>query len=232
MPGPAPWAPAGLDADLPPAGPDAWSSHRDLSRGEVLVPRRGPGKTYYWIRRGCLKASVISEAGQERILALLGPRSIIGEFFVGKEAPGAIRLHALIDCQVTLADAEALDRWLEGRPACRERLRQAATRDLLAAYEEIAAACFLPVSARVCRAMVCLADHIGQPVPGGTAAWRQFAARQGDIAALAGVSRETVVRVLGDLRRAGVLLAAGRGHLTVDVGRLGKEARASAPCAA
>ena len=89
-----------------------------------------------------------------------------------------------------------------------------------AAYEEIAAISFLSLPARVARAVARLADQVGDPIPAERAGCVSLCVRQGDIAAFAGLSRETVVRVIADLRRKKILEPLERGTFVVDLPRL------------
>jgi hypothetical protein len=64
----------------------------------------------------------------------------------------------------------------------------------------LAATTFLTVKARIARALLELADHIGQNAGAGRIVL-QDKIGQGDLAAMAGVARENVSRVMSDWRR-------------------------------
>jgi len=65
---------------------------------------------------------------------------------------------------------------------------------------QVAAASFLSLKGRVARTMLELAEHFGQEVAPGRIVIRQKIG-QNDLAAMAGIARENVTRVLNDLQR-------------------------------
>jgi CRP/FNR family transcriptional regulator, cyclic AMP receptor protein len=66
--------------------------------------------------------------------------------------------------------------------------------------EALAATTFLTVQARVARALLELAEYIGQPSSAGHIVFQERIS-QADLAAMAGVARENVSRVLSEWRR-------------------------------
>jgi CRP/FNR family transcriptional regulator, cyclic AMP receptor protein len=72
------------------------------------------------------------------------------------------------------------------------------------ADEELAAASFLTVKARVARALLDLAEHRGRETePGRITIFHKI--RQNDVAAMAGVARENVSRTLTEWKRRGLI---------------------------
>jgi len=68
----------------------------------------------------------------------------------------------------------------------------------------MAAASFLTVKARVARALLELAEHLGRETESGQIVILHKI-RQSDIAAMAGVARENVSRTLTELKRRGLI---------------------------
>ena len=68
----------------------------------------------------------------------------------------------------------------------------------------MAAASFLTVKARVVRALLELAEHLGREAESGRIVILHKI-RQSDIAAMAGVARENVSRTLTELKRLGLI---------------------------
>src|SRR5215472_10593323 len=58
-----------------------------LLRGEVLFREGEPGDSCYWVTKGALKVSVSSGKGVERVFALLGPGSVVGELAILDNRP-------------------------------------------------------------------------------------------------------------------------------------------------
>jgi CRP-like cAMP-binding protein len=193
---------------------DCWKRRLEIESGEALPPNFDG---YYWVQRGHLKASIVSSAGEERIFAIVGGGAIIGDFLGIGDNEGRISFRALARAQVSLASREDFQRWLDRDPLQRKLVMSAMARGLAEAYEEIIASSFLPIAGRVKRSLLKLAACIGEPDQSGATNWMFVRVRQADVAALAGVSRESVVRVLAMLRRSGVLVSHGRGAFALDL---------------
>ena len=55
---------------------------RKLAADEVLFVAGDPGNGFYRVEEGLLKISIVSASGAERILAILGPGSIVGDLAI------------------------------------------------------------------------------------------------------------------------------------------------------
>lgn len=84
--------------------------------------------------------------------------------------------------------------------SCLEALVWLLTQLLLETDTVIAASSFLSLKGRVARTMLELAEHFGQEVGPGRIVIRQKIG-QNDLAAMAGIAREKVTRVLNDCQR-------------------------------
>jgi len=89
------------------------------------------------------------------------------------------------------------------------------------ANECIAAHTMSPVKARIARALLQVAEILGQRTAGGIAV--PDAIRQRDIAAMAGVARETVNRVLHEWEHNKVVTKVGHSYLIADIRALERE---------
>src|SRR5262249_13719387 len=96
------------------------------------------------------------------------------------------------------------------------RLRQA--------DEETGAASFLSVKARVARALLQVAEHFGEP-SGPDKITIQSIVRQNDLAAMAGVARESVSRTLAQWRRHQIIEQVTPQEYIVHKSKLEHEAR-------
>ena len=96
------------------------------------------------------------------------------------------------------------------------RLRQA--------DEEVAASSFLSFRARVARALLQFAKHLGEPTetPGHLLIRHQL--RQEDLAALADVARESASRILSEWRQRKLIQPVSRGVYVIHQARLESEA--------
>lgn len=175
-----------------------------LMQREVLFHAGDGGDGCYFLRRGAVTASVIARDGQERLLAVIGAGSVIGEMALADDAPRSATVTALKPCTLLHIRKAAFFRLADANPAIyREALRILAGR-LRATNEDVVAQSAVPVAGRVARALLSLARVLGEASPdGGILLPHRIS--QSDIAGLAGAARENASRAINSLLRAGVL---------------------------
>lgn len=71
-----------------------------LKAREVLFHAGDAGDGCYFLRDGVVKAAVIAKDGQERLLAVLGPGSLIGELSLFDDLPRSATISALKPCRL------------------------------------------------------------------------------------------------------------------------------------
>jgi CRP-like cAMP-binding protein len=155
------------------------------------------GDGCYRVEEGLLKASVAAPNGGERILAILGPGSVLGELSMIDGAPRSASVTALRQsklCFVSRADFEIFGR---SNPEIYRHVMMLLARRLRDTNDALAASSFLSVKGRVARALLSLAEAFGRDVGSGRILIRQKVT-QSDLAAMAGIARENVSRVLKD----------------------------------
>jgi CRP/FNR family transcriptional regulator len=169
-----------------------------LTAEQILFCAGDEGDGCYLVDEGLLKASMVAPMGDERILAIFGPGSVIGELSMIDGVPRSASVTALRDSTlrfVMRADFEAVGR---RRPELYRHLTTLLSSRLRETNEALAATSFLSVKGRVARALLSLAEAFGQDVGQGRILIRQKIS-QSDLAAMAGIARENVNRVLHDL---------------------------------
>ena len=198
-----------------------------LQDGERLFGEGDSGDGCYWLRSGLLKVSVSSPSGEKRTLAILGPGSIVGEIAMVDGLPRSANVHAISDCTLTFVSRDAFGECLRKDPALYRNLTLTLAARLRQANDEAAAASFLPVKERVARTLLRLAGYLGERIGESDIAIHHRVS-QNDIAAMAGLARESVNRTLNEWRRKGVVDMPARGRLVVHKHRLELELKAPA----
>jgi CRP/FNR family transcriptional regulator len=110
---------------------------------------------------------------------------------------------AIRDCKLRFISREAFVSCLREYPEIYSDLVSTLVSRLREADDAMAAASFLTVKARVSRALLELAEHLGREESGRIVILHKI--RQSDIAAMAGVARENVSRTLTELKRRGLI---------------------------
>jgi CRP-like cAMP-binding protein len=147
---------------------------------QTLFVAGDEGDGCYRVEEGLLKASIGAPAGGERILAILGPGSVVGELSMIDGGPRS-----------------AFEAFGQVRPDLYRHLATLLAQRLRDTDEALVATNFLSVKGRVARALLSIAEAFGHDVGQGRIVIRQKVS-QSDLAAMAGVARENVSRVLND----------------------------------
>jgi CRP/FNR family cyclic AMP-dependent transcriptional regulator len=201
--------PAGTDllSDLPDrlaAALLAAATPRQLAADEVLFMAGDPGDGLYRLDDGLLKVSITSASGAERILAILGPGSIVGDLAIIDGLPRSASVTALRDCSLRFLSRAAFEKFASAEPAIYKYLLVVMAARLRDTDAIVAAGSFLPLKGRVARALLDLAHAFGKDVGADRVVIRQKVS-QSDLAAMAGIARENVSRIMNDWMRAKVV---------------------------
>jgi CRP/FNR family transcriptional regulator, cyclic AMP receptor protein len=171
-----------------------------LAADQTLFLAGDAGNGCYRVEQGLLKVSMVSRSGTERILAILGPGAIVGELAIIDGRPRSASVVALKDAELTFVSKATFDDFAARHHEVYKYLvgvLSARIRDIDAA---MAAVSFLPLKGRLATTMLELAEHFGHDVGSGGILIRQKFG-QADFAAMAGIARENVSRILNDWKR-------------------------------
>ncbi len=171
-----------------------------LSADEVLFLTGDPGDGCYRLEEGLLKVSMDSPSGAERILAILGPGAIVGDMAMIDGRTRSASVSALRDCRLSFISRAAFETVAAKNPEIYKHLLSLLAARLRDTDQVVAAGSFLPVKGRVARALLDLAKAFGNDVGGGRIVIRQKLS-QSDVAAMAGIARENVSRILNEWMR-------------------------------
>lgn len=177
---------------------------RSLTADETLFLAGDPGDGIYRLDEGLLKVSIASASGSERILAILGPGSIVGDLAIIDGLPRSASVTALRECKLRFLSRAAFEKFAAAEPAIYKYLLNVMAARLRDTDAIVAAGSFLPLKGRVARALLDLAQAFGNDVGQGRVVIRQKVS-QSDLAAMAGIARENVSRIMNDWMRAKVV---------------------------
>jgi CRP/FNR family cyclic AMP-dependent transcriptional regulator len=175
-----------------------------LQPQQMLFSAGDPGDSCALVEEGLLKVHVISPSGGERILAILGPGALVGELSIIDGAPRSASVSALKETTLRVVTRAAFEAITEQQPGVYRHVTAVLARRLRDIDDALTASSFLPLKGRTARALLSLADAFGKDVGNGRTLIHQKVS-QTDIAAMAGIARENVSRILQDWTRQGVL---------------------------
>jgi CRP/FNR family cyclic AMP-dependent transcriptional regulator len=190
-----------------------------LREGEILFERGDTGDGCYWLRRGVLAVYVASLTGEQRILAILGQDAIVGELAMIDGLPRSASVRALKDCELSFVSRVAFTDMLRRHPELSSEIVTTLASRLRQTDEDMVASSFQTVPARVARALLQYARHLGEESASGRVLIRHRIT-QSDLAALAGVARESVSRTLIKWQRQKILEGSSRAGFAVHKAKL------------
>ncbi|MFZ0610285.1 MAG: Crp/Fnr family transcriptional regulator [Xanthobacteraceae bacterium] len=171
-----------------------------LGGDEVLFLAGDAGDGCYRVEDGLLKVTMVSRGGTERILAFLGPGAIVGELSIIDSLPRSASVVSVRPSALSFLSRAAFDDFANRHPEIYKALVTLIAGRLRETDAALAAGSFLPLRGRVACTLLELADEFGQDVGAGRIVIRQKIG-QSDLAAMAGIARENVSRILNDWKR-------------------------------
>jgi CRP/FNR family cyclic AMP-dependent transcriptional regulator len=171
-----------------------------LKADQTLFTAGDPGDGCYRVEQGLLKVSVVSPSGGERILAILGPGALVGELAMIDAQPRSASVVAARDSELRFISRISFETVAGKNPEVYRHIVMLLVRRLRDTNAVVTAMSFLSLKGRVAHALVSLAEAFGHDVGAGRILVRQKVT-QSDLAAMAGIARENVSRILNEWMR-------------------------------
>ena len=186
-------------------------------RREVIFHEGDPGDTLHFVERGYVAVRIVTPMGDTATLAVIGPGGTFGELSVlGAKARRSATVIALEPTETWSIHRDQFDALRAANPAVNELLLDTLASHVRRLSEQLVEALYLPANKRVVRRLLALTPVYGRA---------DIPVTQDDLGMLAGASRATVNRVLGELAADGAI-AVARGRIAVtDRERLARAAR-------
>lgn len=166
-----------------------------LDAQQGLFAAGDAGDSCALIDDGLLKVHSISSAGNERILAILGPGDLVGELSMIDGAPRSASVTAIRTSTLRIVSRSLFDAIAAAHPDVYRHLTLLLARRLRAIDDTLTAGSLLPLKGRTATALLGLADAFGKDVGGGRILISQKFT-QSDLAGMAGIARENASRIL------------------------------------
>ena len=175
-----------------------------LKADETLFQTGDIGDGCYRLDSGMLKVILTSSRAEERIVAILAPGAIVGDLAMIDGLPRSASVVALTDCELRFVSRTAFEHYaLQHAEIYRYIVKVLAAR-LRETDENIASLAVLSAKGRVAHALLELAKTVGVETSSGEVLIPRMINQKG-LAAIAGVARENVNRVLSDFQRSKVV---------------------------
>jgi CRP-like cAMP-binding protein len=182
---------------------------RRYPRNTTIVEEGLPGDYMYIIREGRVKVTKLSEDGREKILAFFEPGHFVGDMALLDRAPRSASVKALTPVRVLALSRADFTGLIRKSPDLAIAVIRELSGRLRAVNDQASALSFQRVKDRTKGLLVRLAkdegpdaDHLMTP-----------ALTHQQIADMIGTSRETVTRVIKDLKNGGWLAQEGKRYV-------------------
>lgn len=199
-----------LFGGLPASDIDVLAGHARVVRyrkGSVIFARGDEGRSLMAIRSGTVRISATTAEGKEAVLNMLRPGQVFGEIALLDGKPRTADATAASDCDLLVLDRAEFLPLLRANPDLALRIIALLCGRMRRTSEQVEDVMFLPLEARLARALLRLAaeqgDGAGRPA-------RVVAVTQRDLGQMIGMSRESTNKQLSAWQREGwVRLAKG-----------------------
>jgi CRP-like cAMP-binding protein len=170
----------------------------------ILVLQGDPGDGLYVLTAGMVKVTVAAESGSETMLAVRSRGDLIGEFAVLDGEPRTATARAVGAVSAIRISRARFTEFGERYPAAQRTITKSLVAKMRAATERHAAERTWGARERVAQVLYELAEDYGEQAGDG-AVVIPLPITQSELGELAGVAVSTTERVLGDLRKEGVI---------------------------
>jgi CRP/FNR family transcriptional regulator, cyclic AMP receptor protein len=173
------------------------------TRHQVIIRAGERGSVFFLLTAGIVRVSVAGQQGKEIILGVLYPNDFFGEMALLDGLPRLATVTTLADSEVLMISRQEFLNCIRRMPQIAAKMIITLSLRLRRADQKLGALVFLKAPRRVARTLLELAQGQGQRTPAGIMVNLLFTRQE--LAELAGVSRETCIRLLTKFQRQGVL---------------------------
>ncbi len=195
-----------------PAGDREWLAgcvaRRRFRRGDVVFHKEDPGQSLFIVESGSVRVYVPSPQGVDLTLAVIGPSDFFGDLSLLDGSPRSASASVLTDTVLLSLERSDFSRLITSRPEAAVAVLAVVARRLRETDQMASDLAFLDVGSRLAHKLLELAASHGVQRPDGVLL--DLSLTQEDLANMIGVTRESVNRNLGLLRRLGLVATAGR----------------------
>jgi CRP-like cAMP-binding protein len=177
---------------------------RTCARGEVLFRQGDPGDDFVIILDGSVKVELLTPEGKELTLTILKSFQFFGELALFDDMPRSASVSALEETRVMVLGKQDFHRMLHEHPRMFFPITRHLTRRLRILTEDVASLAYLDAYSRVARKLLLLADQLGVSQAPDRVLIPQPLTHQ-ELANLVGATRETVTKILNDMKERGLL---------------------------
>lgn len=189
-----------------------------LAGGTVVFFEGDQSDSLYLLLHGSAKVYQTNDSGQEKILRVIRPGDIVGEFAILEELPRSASVETLEPTEVLLLDRRTFRDFVLSHPEVLWKVTSSLCARVRELGEETMELSYRDVPYRLLRRLLLLAERHGDPGPEGL----QISANVtlADLAAMVGANRDSVRRYLHRFADEGLIRIGERTLVIPDLTRL------------
>ncbi len=190
----------------------------EIKKGEVLYFPQDPSNSLYFLKRGKIQISLVSENGKELILAIFGPGEIFGELCLADEEHRDSIARAIEDCLLCVTSRETFVEFLKSHAELAVKINKLMGFRRKQIETRLVDLIFLSVASRLAKILLELSQSHGSDMEYGRIIALRLTHR--DLARLAATTRETVSSLVSEWKRQKILAPETRKIVIRDTERL------------
>lgn len=188
-------------------------TRREYGKKETLFHQGDPGDEFMILTEGSVKVELMNSEGKELTLTILTPYQFLGELALLDNVPRSATVISMEKSVLLAMKKRDFARLLEAYPRMSVPMLRQLTRRVRVLTDDIASMAFLDSYSRVTRKILNLAQEMGEETPEGHVLIDRPLTHQ-QLANLVGTTRETVTKILNEMKDNG-LLSIRRHRITV-----------------
>lgn len=202
---------SGLPLSLPQIdlrGLEEIAPRKPLLKGRLICVQGQKADSLYLIEEGQVMLCRTGADDEDYSLYLLGPGQLFGEGALHPEGVSLVTARAMTDGSAYALSAALLPRLFQHYPELARHILNLLSVRLERAHRRLDVTRLADAKTRLLALLHAMADHHGQA--NGSEIWMPLPLTQAELGQMAGLARETVARILGQLEREGTIRREGR----------------------
>ena len=179
-------------------------TRKEFGKRETLFHQGDPGEEFMILTEGSVKVELMNAEGKELTLTILTPFQFLGELALLDDVPRSATVVSMENSVLLSVNKRDFARLLESYPRMSIPMLRQLTRRVRVLTDDIASMAFLDSYSRVTRKILNLAEEMGQTNPDGHILIDRPLTHQ-QLANLVGTTRETVTKILNEMKDNGLL---------------------------
>jgi CRP-like cAMP-binding protein len=179
-------------------------TRKEFGKRDTLFHQGDPGEEFMILTEGSVKVELMNSEGKELTLTILTPFQFLGELALLDDVPRSATVVSMEQSVLLSINKRDFARLLESYPRMSIPMLRQLTRRVRVLTDDIASMAFLDSYSRVTRKILNLGEEMGQTNAEGHILIDRPLTHQ-QLANLVGTTRETVTKILNEMKDNGLL---------------------------